>query len=442
MANVPADATCDQPDGRLLALGKLEAVLNNFAAAITVPFVVPYAVQIGATGGQIGLITALPLLAFNLAQVPAARWGVRTARLGCFLLLAGGPSRLAWLALALLLLVDSAEFGALLAVVIVASLSAGLLSPVWTAFLAEQVPQDQRGRYFGMRNLMGGAAALPGMFLAAYFVSLSGFTRGSGLALAVSGVALFAALGAQILATSLPGMRGSRPIRGWGAQSTDAWRLPAVRKYVLYGALLVLGAGISTPFYSVYFLNALHGSPEMATTLIAAANTTAMLAQGFWGRVIDRHGLGVVGNLSLGLIALVPLLWLAADDPLLAVPIWLLNGLAWAACNLANFNLVLWISNAENRASVLAWISVLQAPSDFVAPLVGGFLMDRLGLAALFLVSAALRLGAWGAFFCSFTLGSLAGEETAARGEVPGERPAGDGGWRPHPGHLPKGDGN
>ncbi|HEX2987011.1 MAG TPA: hypothetical protein VHS06_02445 [Chloroflexota bacterium] len=73
-------------------------------------------------------------------------------------------------------------------------------------------------------------------------------------------------------------------------------------------------------------------------------------------------------------------------------------GIAWAAANLANFNLVLGISNEQNRAAVVAWVSVYQAPADFAAPLIGGFLADRIDLPALFIISVLIRLAAWGSF--------------------------------------------
>ncbi len=405
----------DTASGRVLLLGNLEAILNSLAAAITVPFVVPYAVTLGADGGQAGAIIALPLLAVNLCQIPAARWGARSSHHRRFLLVAGSLSRVSWLLLALMLLAGRASFHALLVVATAASVSSGLLWPLWNSFLAAQVPEERRGSYFGTRNLMGGIATLAGTFLAAILVSQSGFERGYGLALLLATVALSAALAAQTVAVGLGRSSGVHPLSPSGGQRLEGWRLPAVRQYATYGALLILGAGMSTPFYSVFFINRLHGSPEMATTLIATSNAVTMLAQGLWGRVIDRHGLGLVANGSLLVIALSPLLWLAASDPLHGVPIWLTAALAWAACNLANFSLVLAISNGANRPSVFAWISVFQAPADFAAPLIGGFLADRIDLPAVFILSTLVRLASWAAFPRGFLSEEQEGQRDRAR---------------------------
>jgi MFS family permease len=387
--------------GRPLLLGKLEAALSSLAAAITIPFVVPYAVNVGANAGQIGLVTALPLLVFNLAQIPAARWGARSGHPRRFFLLAGGLGPLVWPIMALLMLSDRATFPILLAVTTAAAVSTGLLSPVWTAFLAEHVPTDGRGGYFGTRNLVGGIATLAGTALASYLASQSGFARGYGVALLLAAAALCGALIAQTVAV---GSRSGRwPREPAHERDPESWQLPAVRRYAAYGSLLIMGAGMATPFYSVFFIQRLQGTPETATTLIAVANAVAMLAQGLWGRIIDRRGIAPVANGSLAVIAALPLLWLAATAPLLAAPIWLLNGLAWAACNIANLSVVLAISNERNRASVVAWLSVFQAPSDFAAPLIGGFLADRLDLPAVFLISSAVRLAAWGVFLRGFS---------------------------------------
>lgn len=402
MAKTLAGASIEGRHQKLLRFGKLEAVLNSFAAAITIPFVLPYAVSLEATSSQIGLLTALPLLVYNLVQIPAARWGAHTSHPKAYLFVAGGLSRFSWLTLGLLLLVGRADYPTLFGVSVVASLSSGLLSPVWTSFLAAQVHPERRGRYFGDRNLLAGIASVAGLLLAAYMVSQFGFVIGHGWSLIFATVALSGALLVQIVAVSFAGVNELGLPSQPALRGLPSWRLSTVQNYVLYGALLILGAGMSTPFYSVHFISGLRGAPENAATLIAIANATAMLAQGLWGRVIDRHGLGIVANGSLGIIALIPLLWMAATDPVHAVPIWLLNGLAWAACNLANFSLVLAISNEENRPSVVAWVSVLQAPADFAAPLLGGFLADQLNLPALFLMSAGVRLAAWVCFFRSF----------------------------------------
>ncbi|HEX2987154.1 MAG TPA: MFS transporter, partial [Chloroflexota bacterium] len=166
-----------------LRLGYLESAANNLAAAITIPFVVPYAVTLGADPTQVGLITALPLLAINLSQIPSAKWGAGSHRPGIFLLLGGAISRIGWLLLAITMLRGGADFPVLLAAAVAASLSGGLLSPIWTSFLGARVPVDRRGSYFGTRNLLGGVASLAGASLAALLVSVAGFQRGYGFAL-------------------------------------------------------------------------------------------------------------------------------------------------------------------------------------------------------------------------------------------------------------------
>jgi MFS family permease len=166
---------------------------------------------------------------------------------------------------------------------------------------------------------------------------------------------------------------------------------------------VILGAGIAEPYFSVRFINDLHGSPQVATTAVAVAGATVMLAQGPWGRLLDRHGLRKVALSCLAIIVLVPLMWFAATDPLQATPIWLLNGLVWAGLGLATFNLLLAISTDTNRASVLAWVNAMQTPMGFVAPLAGGLLSERAGIPAVFLVSAGVLAICWLYFQRSFT---------------------------------------
>lgn len=381
-----------------LQLGVLEGTLTNLAAAVTAPFVLPYAVATGASDWQVGLLSALPLLALNASQVPGARWGTRSADPRMYLLLAGGLGRLAWLAVALLVLAGRADFTSLTVLVVAASVSTGLLTPLWTSYLGELVPEERRGRYFGSRNLMSGAGAMAGAALAASFVANLGYVPGSAHALVLATGVAAAALIVMAAAFSrvAPGHRSSGP--GQGAGQGREWRTPAVRNYILFGALLILGAGMATPFYSVYFINRLGGSPETATTAIAVASGMAMLAQGLWGRVVDSHGVRVVGLASLGVIVSVPALWLVASSPALGVFVWILNGVAWSAAGLAIFSLMLAISNDANRASVVAWVNALQSPVNFGAPLVGGLLAEKVGLPVLFAAASGVLAASWVCF--------------------------------------------
>ncbi len=386
-----------------LWLGKVEATLDNLASAITAPFLVPYAVALGASDWQVGLITAVPLLAANVSQVPGARWAARSGHPRLYLLLAGPVECAAWLVLALLLLARRVDFTALFLLVVAARVSSGLLTPLWTAFLGEQVPEGQRGSYFGSRNFLGGLGGMAGAFLSASLVSLVGFGPGNGLALATAALATAGALAAMVAALE-PGSR-QHPIEvsDLDRPPSQDWRSPAVRSYIVYGALLILGAGMATPFYPVHFISRLGGAPEVATTAIAVAGALVMLAQGLFGRIVDRVGFRMVGSVSLAAIASVPVLWLAAREPAHGVPIWLFNGLMWAGCGIATLSLMLAISNDANRALVVGWVNALQAPVNFAAPLIGGLVAERAGTPVLFVLASATLAASWLYFLRSFS---------------------------------------
>lgn len=392
-----------------LGFGKLEAVFDNLAGSVTMPFVVPYAVSLGANGWQVGLLTASTLLASSVSQIPAARWGPRFGRPRAYLWLAGGSGSLAWLSLALLLLSGQADPLRLFLLANAASISLGLVTPMWTSFLGEQVPEERRGSYFGNRSSLGGVAALGGAFSAASLGSIMGFGPGNGVALMVGALASFGGVGAMAMAFTVAAAPRFPARQSPTEGGSGAWRTPIVRDFVIYGALLILGAGMATPFYSVRFINELQGAPQMATTAIATANALVMLGQGLFGRVIDHFGFRLLGGTSLAGVALVPLLWLAATEPPQGVSIWLLNGLMWSACGLATFTLMLAVSNNANRAMVVAWVNSLQAPVNFGAPLIGGLLAERAGLVVLFPIASAVLATSLVYFLRSFPAGGREG---------------------------------
>lgn len=377
-----------EPTTSVLKLGYAEAMLNGVATAITTPLTIPLAASIGSSDWQIGILTALPLLGLNLTQVPAARLSTSAGKPWLYHLLAGSLGRLAWLALAISMLVGRPNYLTLLSVATLASISTGLQTPLWTAFLGASVEEGRRGSYFGTRNLLAGACGLGAAFVSAWFVGQVGFSAGTGWALIVavsaSGLAVLAMAQAARLRCVSPVMSQSGNRNEPPRRDHDVLRSPEVRGYIVYGALLILGAGMATPFYAVHFINDLRGSPQIATTTMAVANAVALLLQGLWGPVMDRVGIRVLGGASLLAIAAVPALWMVALAPGFGVVAWMMNGVAWAACGLATFNTMLAISSDSNRASVVAWVNALQSPVNFAAPLLGGFVSSRVGMSPLF----------------------------------------------------------
>jgi MFS family permease len=138
--------------------GSLQASFTDgvFAAVmvgVTEHYVIPFALFIAATVQQIGWISALPNLLGSISQLFAVpliyrlggrlKFLVRAVSVQAFLLL--GIALLAWTDI-------SYRFEMFLSLLILFTVSGGLIGPAWGSLISDYIPLSKRGRYFGWRN--------------------------------------------------------------------------------------------------------------------------------------------------------------------------------------------------------------------------------------------------------------------------------------------------
>jgi MFS family permease len=157
-------------------------------------------------------------------------------------------------------------------------------------------------------------------------------------------------------------------------------------------------AGMSGPFFSVWFLRDLQFNYLVFTINSACPVLATMLALPFWGRLTDRLGPSRVLRLAAPLAAIVPLPFLFVHDPVLVCASNFYSGIAWTGVNTAAFKLQLRMAGKEHPEHNIAIVNMLQTSILLVFSLVGGYLATRLPvlftwrLQTLFFLSALLRL--------------------------------------------------
>ena len=104
--------------------------------------------------------------------------------------------------------------GTFLALTLLSSLLANVSAPLWTAWITDLVPEDNRGRYFGRKNMYGGWVGMIVPVLGGYFLDAA--TKRHGMSESLAFAVIFAS--ASLFAFGSFGL---------GSQSPDV--MPAVR---------------------------------------------------------------------------------------------------------------------------------------------------------------------------------------------------------------------
>src|SRR5690606_29684246 len=142
---------------RAMRVANVEGVLalasDNFAG----PYVSLYALSLGASNTQIGLVNALPALLTNVLQIPFAILSDRLQRRKAFWVIGGGGMRVSWLPIALIpyfAVSPGAAVLAYIALLALRSVFAAASMPAWTSLMADMTPRSIRGAYFSNRNIL------------------------------------------------------------------------------------------------------------------------------------------------------------------------------------------------------------------------------------------------------------------------------------------------
>jgi MFS family permease len=150
----------------------------------------------------------------------------------------------------------------------------------------------------------------------------------------------------------------------------------------------------------------LKATAALVGTISIIASLTTMPAQRFLGRLSDRWGARKLMLVMGFIIPVMPICWFIINAAWMAIPINIAAGVVWAGFGLANFNLLLEISPAEQRVRYTAIYQILVLVSSAVGASLGGVMVAQWGIRPLFLITAAGRVIAMLVFF--FMLRKLA----------------------------------
>ncbi|MGI6081951.1 MAG: MFS transporter [Limnochordia bacterium] len=392
-----------RPAMRIVALEGLFASASDYFA---VPYVSLFALSLGASRTQIGLIAAVTALLGSVMQLPIAvmtegRWSRKK-----WFLLSGLLARGLFIPMALLPLFASGQRAVWLFVSLVAirSLGTALGLPVWTTLVADITPQEVRGRFFAYRNMLMNSAGLVSVLLAGWLIRQWGAPQGyqiSFLAAATMGlisVAAFSRLEEPAVQApvkpSAPEIR--LPLRRRVALVVN--HLRDERQFSVYAATSIvwtLGLALPQPLFALYFVEQLGGADYLWGLLSATTTVVTVIGQRYWGPLADSVGAQrIMGMAGIGAMS-VPLFYLLVPDYRFVYAFNAVTAFAWAGYNLGAFNLLLEITPGTRKTTYVAGYNGLVGMATTVASLTGGFLAESVGIRTTFLLSFLLRMLGW-----------------------------------------------
>jgi MFS family permease len=359
-------------------------------------FLAAYAIVLGASNLQIGVLAALPFIMQPL-QLPAVilieRLGMRKA----IAVVTFAAIQLLWVPIALIpFWMDVPSPGAmalLLGLIALRSLISAPLNAAWNGWLKDLVPQKTMGQYFAKRlvyaSLVGIVLSIgAGIFADIWHKQADGVQQASyGYAIALLAGALTLGVATPVALLFMPEPTMTPP-PGGRRSLLKALKTPFkdtnYRQVITFRFLWALAINLAVPFFAVYMLRDLGISVAVVMALTAVSQAANIVFLPVWGKMVDRLGAKGILLVSTSLYTLVVLGWTFTTMPdryILTIPLLvllhMLAGVATAGLNVSDGTLAFKLAPKGEATAYLAAASLAVNFGAALGPLLGGQFADH-----------------------------------------------------------------
>ena len=379
----------------------LDGSAYSVMLGLTQNYITPYALIMKATTQEIGLLASIPNFTMAAAQFVAPGLSERIGSRKGFILRMAVLHALMWLPVLLIpYLFQTHQVWWLIAFMTLSTAIDSASNPVWGSMMADLVPEELRGRFFGGRNRITG-------FIAGVFTYVAGgilqlLTGNTTLAFTV----IFAGAIASRLASFYFLSQMSEPMspaterRNHDGMLRIAGSLLStnIGSFILFCALINFTATMAGPFFSPYMLRDLKYSYIVYTIMNSAAGLATIGFMTWWGKRMDRAGSIKVLKITSFFVPFVPLGWAISRNFWWLIVIQVFSGFAWAGFQLSSSVFIFDAAPQENRTRYIALYNALIFLGVSVGSLTGGIVAPHLPpfmgsyFLSIFIVSGLARL--------------------------------------------------
>ncbi len=360
--------------------GHYEAVTSTILGNLIVgPYLTGYLLYLGASAGQIGFITALPLLMNAILVIVSAflmekytnRYQIvfvtvlfhRIFLCACGLIPFIAPSEW-WIPLFIIFFLTLCFFGS-------------LSSAPFTTLLADMVPTETRARYFAIRFTLTGVAAAITLFATGW--GLDRVSESTGFAaLYIIGAAV--AFINMITIGRYPKIPHTPSENGLSIKYLyKPFRDSGFIKSILFVSFWIMAQGSTISLFSYVMLDIMNMSYEwigISNTLLAVVSIVAYVV---WGKLNIKWSnrklllwvfpLNAVSIILWGIQAFVPATFML-------IVVYTCLGISMAGFGLLVFNFVISDTPDKDRPIYFSVYASLTGLFGFFGPLIGGLLFD------------------------------------------------------------------
>lgn len=398
--DVPSKLNQEQVD-KSLRNSILDGSAYSVMLGLTQNYITPYALTMKATTQQIGLLSSVPNFTMAAVQFAAPALSERLGSRKGFILPMVLMHALMWLPILLIpYLFQTHQVWWLIAFMTLSTAFDSALNPAWGSMMADLVPAQIRGRYFGLRNRVTAFVSMAFSYVAGGILQL--LTGNTDLAFTIIFIGAMASrlVSFYFLSRMFEPLSPATEKRGHASVLKIARGLFStnIGMFIIFCALMNFATTIAGPFFSPYMLVDLRLSYMTYTVLNSAAGLATVGFMTWWGKRIDRAGAIRVLKITSLFVPFVPIGWAVYHTLWWLIIMQIFSGFAWAGFQLSSGVFIFDAVPPENRTRYIALYNSLIFLSVSLGSLIGGMVAPHLPpvmgsyFLSIFLVSGLARL--------------------------------------------------
>lgn len=364
-----------------------------FATCTSLQFATQFALELGASKFQIGLLTTLPLLGYPL-QLVSAYLVERIGRRKKFWFVDSFIYRLLWFPLLAIPFLIGQEFQStrvflfLLLIFLSNALATMSVAP-WFSWLADLVPPEKAGKFWSRRSAILNAMMLSSLFLGR-FVDM--FTQNSNLPagslMRFMPFAILFGVGCILGEIDLlihnripePPMKKPAVKLDLLAMIKQPFLDPPFRRFLVWNCTWSFAATLINAYVMVYFLETLALSQFFISVLVSVSLICRVYVAKYWGFLADRFGHVAINTICDFCLILIPVAYLFITPQncmwlLIVMHLW--AGIFGSGLDTASTALMLGLPRSENKSMSIAVLYSLVGIFAAFAPLLGGWILQH-----------------------------------------------------------------
>lgn len=383
-----------------LVAGAFDAIM----VGLTDSFLIPFFLALKSPVMMIGLIKTLPSLIasfFQLFTKPIERLIRSRKKISLLMTLLETIVLIPLVILPHILPVNNTSIWIYFFCVVLYSVFAMLFTPFWSSWVGDMVDESKRGVFFAKRNkliaISNFLSYLVSGFILTWLSSIS-------ILLGFSAVFLLALL-SELCSGYFVSKMDDIPLKGEEVSNVSFLKFLKMLDRTEFGRF-VFGASIfrwavyiGSPFIAMYLLNDLHFTYMQFTFIMLTPSVASFLTINQWGKWSDKIGTKRITVMGAYLIGISSIMWFFSKDFKFIFIINVINGIGWAAFNLASSNYVFDASMKEEVVTYSAYYNLFLGVAVVLGGLTGSLAIEALGFTilgstALFVIMASgvLRL--------------------------------------------------